>query len=1773
MSIRKRVFCLLLTVAIAVTMLPQNIVLAASIDDSEVFLKQPRHSTTCTYFSAAMMLRRRAILDGNSNWNSITGDSVRAETRASGGGMSNVFTYAGISVASGYFSGSAANKKQQLVSLLNNHKEGVVIYTYGTGSGIVHAVLATSYENGTVYVADPVYHLKKGIMPITGAYLPGGSQDERIGNLKKYWYVKNGSCNLTAPEPKPAAHVHSWKYNHYSEHPHAEYRYCSCGAKEPTGTSYRIDDCTSCFPVGNVSLTRKYDKTGKTVTFYRNSVQNADKYELAVTDNVSYWRTINMTGKSYTLSVSNSGRYYATLTAKNTNTGEKRSASCSSFEFLDTYKIAYNANGGNGAPSEQTKIQNTPLTLSSSIPTKTGHIFLGWASSKSAVRAQYKAGDTYSRNTKITLYAVWRPETYTIRYDTSDCRGEAPDVTITYGDTVTMPNGIVKEFAYLKGWSESKSALEPDYKLGLDYKISKNTTLYPVWGASTWGSDVASSFSGGDGSEQNPYLISNSAELAYLANVVNTQSSAPEYKYYKLTDNINLGYKEWKPIGAFSNDNQYFCGSFDGNGYTVSDMYMTNSNEGCVGLFGCVKDGVIKNLSVTGTIEGIDTASAVKIGSIAGYALNTDVTNCAVSYSSLSSLSVGGQSESNVGAVVGESAGGQIVGCKVNESSINLKKGNFNAGMIAGRSDSDITDCSVVSTEDGLFSTVPTIGSFSIGGLCGYMMKTAYKCTVNSPYFANEIQTSSGANVGGMFGRLDGEAKVCTTSFTNGKVKMIDDGSYLSSIYATGTGSNSVGGITGTMSENAKISDCKYDGQSISAVSANGNTSAGGIAGTAYARESVISMETVGGHKLTLEQMPKKNGYKATWYTDVNCTKAYDFSKNVTSDMRLYAKWEEEPDDAHVWDGSSKEPKYDASTKTYTITNGEELAWISDVSNGIIVDGINLPENKTFDDYTVVLNNDIILNDVSDWNNWESSPPRNIWKPIATFAGTFDGRDNCIIGMYFYQSETNKISGFIIRLNSTVKNLKLMYSYMVSNSSIGAIANNVEPGKIQNCHLINGVIKSGSSAGGITSSLWSGSIDGCSVSGTIEGVSYTGGIVGIVFSGTITNCYNSASVKSTGDYPAGGICGQLGENHTVPADNSIYNCYNIGQVFSELSCGGIVGVREQLGWGRCDVIMYCYNIGNASLIGIIEDTGKLRIENVYSTTSIYDSLVHNDTLAIKNFGILPISKFKSMNNLPYLDKSIWNCDESINNGYPYLKSNYRCSVTIPETDRAIARTLVNTDGVVNSNSGSAYTSSVGGAVGSGKGSRKSLSIADGLIVIADKLKSAVNSVSSSGVKIGYIIGNDADNTFEFKGAYYNNDMVVNTVTNTTGSSRGKSQLKQATFLTDIVGLKPYVSMDNLKSDETAVWVVKNGSLPELYYNCLKDIRISKDIECGTVSADKEQAVAGEIVTISAVPDDGYVLNKIYVNGEEIDGLTFEVTDDTDIYATFAPKTPEYTVEVAFNENASASVVNIDEQASGELQAALFGASDSIRAKDGEEIQVNAVANENYAVDAIYVNNEEVTGTSFIVAENSVVTMDIESLDTSVKAQTYDAENIGPNFATLGGSVENNGDETVRYVRYWKKNKPEEVYVTDTEQGSGEYRVEVMLDAATEYEYQMTEAGEIKTFTTLDEGVYPDLPGVEENECLTSTTYKKLISSNKYKFTVSCVNEIDDGIIVIAAYNENDELIDIADIQCDGDAEYTASVSIRNDMKYVKVFVLNSVLSLKPLGKAEIVDME
>ncbi len=126
--------------------------------------------------------------------------------------------------------------------------------------------------------------------------------------------------------------------------------------------------------------------------------------------------------------------------------------------------------------------------------------------------------------------------------------------------------------------------------------------------ADTWdGTTIAKDFESGSGTEADPFIIKTAAQLAYLAQRVNgipneKDPDKMEGKYFKLDADIDLGGKQWTPIGHSSS--QPFCGVFDGNNKTISGLFIDHADVTVVevaGLFGATKGATLKNIVLTGT--------------------------------------------------------------------------------------------------------------------------------------------------------------------------------------------------------------------------------------------------------------------------------------------------------------------------------------------------------------------------------------------------------------------------------------------------------------------------------------------------------------------------------------------------------------------------------------------------------------------------------------------------------------------------------------------------------------------------------------------------------------------------------------------------------------------------------------------------------------------------------------------------------------------------------------------------------------------------------------------------------------------------------------------------------------------------------------------------------------------------------------------------------------------------------------------------------------------
>ena len=288
----------------------------------------------------------------------------------------------------------------------------------------------------------------------------------------------------------------------------------------------------------------------------------------------------------------------------------------------------------------------------------------------------------------------------------------------------------------------------------------------------SWADNAASAFDGGSGTEEDPYQIATAEQLAYLAVKANEGTLHTLGDYYILTNNIDLSAHQWVPIGrGTSQDSEYFDGYFNGNGKTITGLYVDESTDGYLaGLFGLltgqvtdltIEDAYVKtagenssagilagrisnsgtkvtNCHVSGTVE-----SDVFAGGLTGYASYTEFESC----SAKAKVSATGN---NIGGFIGEGFAASFTDCAA-EGSVT---GSWCCGGFAGviwynaKAEHCIADVNVTATD------------WNTGGFVGYTeQNTSISDCVALGNVSNPI-TSTTTKLGGFVGSMDNSISI-----------------------------------------------------------------------------------------------------------------------------------------------------------------------------------------------------------------------------------------------------------------------------------------------------------------------------------------------------------------------------------------------------------------------------------------------------------------------------------------------------------------------------------------------------------------------------------------------------------------------------------------------------------------------------------------------------------------------------------------------------------------------------------------------------------------------------------------------------------------------------------------------------------------------------------------------------------------------------------------------------------------------------------------------------
>lgn len=272
---------------------------------------------------------------------------------------------------------------------------------------------------------------------------------------------------------------------------------------------------------------------------------------------------------------------------------------------------------------------------------------------------------------------------------------------------------------------------------------------------------------GGDGTEENPYLISSVGDLQQIVN----EPTA----FYRLVNDIDMAdcAGSWQPIPTFT-------GTLDGQNHAIKNLYL-NCNDDYCGLFGSIEpeavikdlifidpkielthhnyySGILAGMTMKATISNLHIFNAEisgddntnTVGGLIGEAsYYTSITSC-----SLNDLTIDTPNAVNVGGVVGDTrTSTNVVACYVGKLyDKSYIKGASDVGGIVGTtgSDSGVNNCRVDADIEG---------QYNVGGIVANCSSRAVIANniAHGSVSATAVNNSQYANTGGILGYLEAD--------------------------------------------------------------------------------------------------------------------------------------------------------------------------------------------------------------------------------------------------------------------------------------------------------------------------------------------------------------------------------------------------------------------------------------------------------------------------------------------------------------------------------------------------------------------------------------------------------------------------------------------------------------------------------------------------------------------------------------------------------------------------------------------------------------------------------------------------------------------------------------------------------------------------------------------------------------------------------------------------------------------------------------------------------
>jgi len=147
-----------------------------------------------------------------------------------------------------------------------------------------------------------------------------------------------------------------------------------------------------------------------------------------------------------------------------------------------TYKVSFNANGGEGTMADQEFTFNVPAALTQNSFTRTGYTFKGWATSANGAVAYENSANYTIGAEDVTLYAVWELNKYEISFDANGGQGSMNALDADHGVNVTLTeNAFTREGWQFSGWNTKADGSGTAYANKAEAAFTADTELFAQW--------------------------------------------------------------------------------------------------------------------------------------------------------------------------------------------------------------------------------------------------------------------------------------------------------------------------------------------------------------------------------------------------------------------------------------------------------------------------------------------------------------------------------------------------------------------------------------------------------------------------------------------------------------------------------------------------------------------------------------------------------------------------------------------------------------------------------------------------------------------------------------------------------------------------------------------------------------------------------------------------------------------------------------------------------------------------------------------------------------------------------------------------------------------------------------------------------------------------------------------------------------------------------------------------------------------------------------------